>query len=101
MASVGQLIFDFFVDKNGLNTQLKQAETDIQAFNRRIKDETSLKLSLDFADLKTKLDGVKSQLKAAQKSKDYELEILLTADAKNLQTQLTQANRSLTNYART
>jgi predicted nucleic acid-binding Zn-ribbon protein len=54
--SAFQLIFDFFVDKNGLNTQLKQAESDIQAFNRRIKDETSLQFSLDAASLQSKLD---------------------------------------------
>lgn len=101
MASVGNLIFDFIINRSGLNLELNKMKDDIKGFNKRIQDETALQFSLDTSILKSKLDWLKAQLKAAKKSGDYDLEIGLNSDIEIVWKQLTSARWQLRNYART
>lgn len=99
--NIFELLFDFSVDRNGLNQQLNQARDDIKWFKERIKDDTTIRLSDNVAELKVKLDGLRASLRQAKANKDYDLQVSIQSDIARTSQELTQAQRQLRNYART
>lgn len=99
--TIFELLWDLKLDRNGINQQLNQVRDDINGFNQRIKDQTSIQLSLNVWKLKQQLDEVKAQIKLAKDQGNRDAVISLTADASRLQQSLTQAGRELRNYTRT
>lgn len=85
------------IDKQSFN----KAKDDIQWFNKRIKSESAINLSINVANLKQQLANVKQEIKKANASGDTKLEIQLTATQERLKQQLTQASRELRNFVRT
>jgi len=87
--------------KNNTKKGFDDVRDDIKGFQSRIKSETAINLSINVAQLRSQLEKVRSKIKQAKASGDYELEIQLRADEERLKQQLTQANRELRNFART
>jgi len=87
--------------KNNIKPWLDKVRDDISWFNKRIKTQTAIDLSIKSASIKKELDNVRDLIKKAKKSWDFDAEIKLTADSKILRNQLTQADRELRNFLRT
>ena len=85
-------------DISGAKSGLKEFSDDLEAFNRRLKDDKAIKLSLDAANIKLRLDEVRKLIK---ETADEGSKVALTGEMIRLQKELTGAQRALTNYVRT
>lgn len=77
---------------------LGEFEDDIEAFNRRLKDGKAIKLSVDVATAKARIQELKEAIKSTD---DAGSKLALNAELVRMQTELTASKRALTNYVRT
>ncbi len=89
-----ELLRDLKLDRTWVAQQLNQVRDDINGFNQRIKDQTSLQLSLNVGNLKAKLDDVKAQIKLAKEQGNRDAVISLTADSSRIQNHLLRQEES-------
>ena len=87
--------------KNNVKTWLSQAKDDIDWFQKRIKSETAIEMSVKLAELRSQLQKARSDLKEAIKQWNKEAEIQIRVDVETLSKEITQANRELNNFLRT
>ena len=87
--------------KNNVKKWLSDVRDDITGFNKRIKSDTAINLSINVAKLNTELKQVRWLIKEAEKKWDFNAAVQLRADEERLKQQLTWARRELRNFART
>lgn len=75
----------------------KQAEAEL----RRLTSPTGIKLAADLASLRQQLSLIKGQIRLAEQQGNFTAAIKLRTDAEVISKQITSANRSLVNFART
>jgi len=87
-----------WLDNNSLKWALDKSKDDIEWFKRRISSSAWIKLATNLADLRLKLKWLKTDFKKVTSPK-RKLEIQSNIEV--VKKRITQANRELTNFART
>jgi hypothetical protein len=86
---------------NNVGTGIKDVQDDLTGFRARIKEKTAIDLSLEVGKIKVAIAQQEAILREYKKRGDKAAQVQLTADITILKQRLTQANRELTNFART
>ena len=98
MAIIESVEVEIEVNTSKLKKWFNEALDDIKWFNKRIKSDVAIKLSLRTGELKIQLDALRKELRKTT-SKKHRIEIQSNID--RISNQLTQAKRELRNFART
>lgn len=89
------------VDTTKATADIKNLGTETEKLKKQLEKPEAIKLSVDIAELKIKMEEAKRQLAQYRKEWNIAWQIELHANIALLQRDLTQAGRALTNFLRT